>query len=50
MNINTTIEIKHMSKLKNKFLFALMTLRKKTYKKITNRKIKKSIKNSNKIQ
>ena len=48
--MSTTIEIKHINKSKNKFLFVSTTLREKTYKEITNRKIEKSIKNLNKFQ
>ncbi len=46
-NTNTTIDIRRANRSKDNLLFILIILRKKIYKEITNKKIEKSIKDSN---
>ena len=49
-NTSTTIDIKRAIRSRDNFLFTSTILQEETFKEITNKKIKKSNKNSNKVQ
>jgi len=48
-NINTAANSRYADRSRDNLLFILTILRKKIYKEITNRKIEKSTKDSNKV-